>query len=132
MTVAPDLGEAVRYEHLAPGDMVHIGIKKLGRIHSRLAYTELLPDEKATTATCFLGFMTTTTAGHTPPWTIGHRHPGWLSVRNLFDNDSEPVVRRCPERLYTSHPGHQRGTISWLKPEGRGNQFGTKNIGMIV
>ncbi len=73
----------VRYEHQAPGDMVHLDIKKLGRIegvghritgdrsqrqrgagweylhvcvddHSRLAYTELLPDEKATTATCFL------------------------------------------------------------------------------
>lgn len=73
----------VRYEHQAPGDMVHIDIKKLGRIdgvghritgdrsqrkrgigweylhvcvddHSRLAYTELLPDEKATSATCFL------------------------------------------------------------------------------
>ena len=73
----------VRYEHEAPGDMVHIDIKKLGRIdgvghritgdrsrrkrgsgweylhvcvddHSRLACTELLPDEKATTATCFL------------------------------------------------------------------------------
>lgn len=73
----------VRYEHQAAGDMVHIDIKKLGRIevvghritgdrskrkrgagweylhvcvddHSRLAYTELLPDEKATTSTCFL------------------------------------------------------------------------------
>lgn len=73
----------VRYEHEAPGDMVHIDIKKLGRSdgvghritgdrsqrkrgagweylhvcvddHSRLAYTELLPDEKATTATGFL------------------------------------------------------------------------------
>ena len=73
----------VRYEHQAPGDMVHLDIKKLGRIdgvghritgdrsrrkrgigweylhvcvddHSRLAYTELLPDEKATSATSFL------------------------------------------------------------------------------
>ena len=73
----------VRYEHSRPGDMVHLDIKKLGRIdgvghritgdrsrrkegsgweylhvcvddHSRLAYTELLPNEKATTATCFL------------------------------------------------------------------------------
>ena len=73
----------LRYEHAAPGDMVHIDIKKLGRIdgvghritgdrsnrkrgsgweylhvcvddHSRLAYTELLPDEKAATATGFL------------------------------------------------------------------------------
>lgn len=73
----------VRYEHSRPGEMIHLDIKKLGRIdgvghrihgdrskrkrgagweylhvcvddHSRLAYTELLPDEKATTATCFL------------------------------------------------------------------------------
>ncbi len=73
----------VRYEHEAPGDMIHLDIKKLGRIdgvghritgdrsrprrkpgweylhvcvddHSRLAYTELLPDEKAASATCFL------------------------------------------------------------------------------
>jgi transposase InsO family protein len=73
----------VRYEHSQPGEMIHLDIKKLGRIdgvghritgdrskrkrgagweylhvcvddHSRLAYTELLPDEKATTSTCFL------------------------------------------------------------------------------
>ena len=73
----------IRYEHKAPGDMIHLDIKKLGRIsgvghrihgdrsrrqrgagweylhvcvddNSRLAYSELLPDEKATTATCFL------------------------------------------------------------------------------
>jgi transposase InsO family protein len=73
----------VRYEHSRPGEMIHLDIKKLGRIdgvghritgnrskrkrgagweylhvcvddHSRLAYTELLPDEKATTSTCFL------------------------------------------------------------------------------
>jgi transposase InsO family protein len=73
----------VRYEHSQPGEMIHLDIKKLGRIevvghritgdrskrkrgagweylhvcvddHSRLAYTELLSDEKATTSTCFL------------------------------------------------------------------------------
>ena len=73
----------IRYDHKAPGDMIHLDVKKLGKIdgvghrihgdrskrsrgagweyphvcvddHSRLAYTELLPDEKATTATCFL------------------------------------------------------------------------------
>lgn len=73
----------VRYEHSQPGEMIHLDIKKLGRIdgvghritgdrskrkrgagweylhvcvddHSRLAYTELLADEKATTSTCFL------------------------------------------------------------------------------
>ena len=73
----------MRYEHDKPGDMIHLDIKKLGRIdgvghritgdksrpqpgagweflhvcvddNSRLAYSEILPDEKATTATCFL------------------------------------------------------------------------------
>ena len=73
----------IRYEHDKPGDMIHLDIKKLGRIdgvghritgdksrpqpgagweflhvcvddHSRLAYSEVLPDEKATSATCFL------------------------------------------------------------------------------
>lgn len=73
----------IRYEHQAAGDMVHLDIKKLGRIegvghritgdrsqrkrgigweylhvcvddHTRLAYTEVLPNEKATTATSFL------------------------------------------------------------------------------
>ena len=73
----------MRYEHESPGDMIHVDIKKLGRIdvvghritgdrskrgrkagweylhvcvddNSRLAYTEMLPDEKAASATCFL------------------------------------------------------------------------------
>ena len=73
----------IHYEHKAPGEMIHLDINKLGRIdgvghrihgdrsrrkrgigweylhvcvddHSRLAYTELLGDEKTTTATCFL------------------------------------------------------------------------------
>lgn len=76
-----------RYEHPAPGDLVHVDIKKLGRIpaggghkihgrqrgkhnsgdtrpgywyihnavddHSRLAYSELLPDERKETASAF-------------------------------------------------------------------------------
>lgn len=73
----------IRYEHKAPGDMVHLDIKKLGKIdgighritgdrskrkrgagwefmhvcvddNSRLAYSEVLPDERAVTATSFL------------------------------------------------------------------------------
>lgn len=72
-----------RYEHASPGALVHFDIKKLGRIeaaghavtgdrskrsrgagweymhvcvddHSRYAYTELLPDEKATSTVAFL------------------------------------------------------------------------------
>ena len=79
-------GRAVRrYEHTAPGDLVHVDIKKLGNIpdggghktlgrqagrrtragagysylhnavddHSRLAYSEILPDERKETATAF-------------------------------------------------------------------------------
>ncbi len=92
----PPTGErarVVRYEHAAPGDLVHVDIKKVGRIpvgggwavhergteaakaskrkgagtgrvgyayvhsavddHSRLAYSEVLPDEKAVTAVAF-------------------------------------------------------------------------------
>jgi transposase InsO family protein/transposase len=90
------LEQPVRYEHSRPGELLHIDIKKLGRIeggagkrvggrrpgsyrprrrdaagrdrgtigwefvhvavddHSRLAYAEVLPDEKATTAIAFL------------------------------------------------------------------------------
>ena len=75
-----------RYEHPEPGDLVHVDVKKLGRIpdgggwringrdhagsghqamgydyvhamvddHSRLAYAEVLPDEKAATCADFL------------------------------------------------------------------------------
>jgi transposase InsO family protein len=91
------LEQPVRYERSRPGELVHIDVKKLGRIeggagkrvggrppgsyrprrldatgsargiigweyvhvavddHSRLAYAEVLPDEKATTAIAFLG-----------------------------------------------------------------------------
>jgi len=73
----------IRYEHPAPGDLLHIDIKKLARIHkpghrltgnpqdetrgagweflyvaiddhSRIAFTIMLPDEKAVSATNFL------------------------------------------------------------------------------
>ncbi|MEV5568813.1 IS481 family transposase [Spirillospora sp. NPDC052269] len=76
---------ARRYEHPAPGDMIHLDVKKLGRIpdgggwrvhgrsenvrgrgigydhvhtaiddHTRLAYAEVLPDEKGPTCAAFL------------------------------------------------------------------------------
>lgn len=73
----------VRYEHPAPGDMLHLDIKKLGRIakpghrvtgnpadrhggdgweyvhvaiddHSRIAFSEIYPDEKQQSAVAFL------------------------------------------------------------------------------
>jgi len=87
---------AVRYERPAPGDLVHIDVKKVGRIpegggwkahgrgerpgskrglgydhvhaavddHSRLAYAEVLPDEKGTTCARFLLHATEFFAGH--------------------------------------------------------------------
>jgi transposase InsO family protein len=73
----------VRYEHAAAGDLLHIDIKKLARIvkpghgitgnprdetrgagweflyvaiddHSRIAFTAMMPDEKAASSSCFL------------------------------------------------------------------------------
>ncbi len=101
------LEPAVRYEHPAPGELIHIDVKKLGRIHngaghrfigaagqrkaagsrtdaeghirkrvgweyvhiaiddySRLAYAEVLPDERAITAVGFLKRATTFYARH--------------------------------------------------------------------
>ncbi|WP_093749258.1 IS481 family transposase [Streptomyces sp. PAN_FS17] len=48
-----------RYEHDRPGELIHVDVKKLGRIpdgggHSRLAYNEVHPDEKAATCAAFL------------------------------------------------------------------------------
>lgn len=72
------LEPAVRYERSRPGELVHVGVKKLGRIEGgagkrafgdrrrrfratytdrdgRLAYAEVPPDERASTAAGFLG-----------------------------------------------------------------------------
>jgi transposase InsO family protein len=86
-----------RYEHPHPGDLVHLDVKKVGRIpdgggwrsrgrgphthsrgrgvgydyvhaaiddHSRLAYAEILPDEKGTTTAAFLGRAAAWYAAH--------------------------------------------------------------------
>lgn len=88
---------AVRYERAAPGELVHMDVKKLGKIpdgggwrahgradgnrdrknrtgfdyvhslvddHSRLAYAEILPDEKGTTCAGFLARAATYFAAH--------------------------------------------------------------------
>ena len=89
---------AVRYEHARPGDLVHVDVKKLGRIpdgggwkangraagstsrrpntrvgfdyvhsavddHSRVAYSEILPDETAATCAGFIDRALTHFAG---------------------------------------------------------------------
>jgi transposase InsO family protein len=90
---------AIRYERSRPGELVHMDVKKLGRIpdgggwrahgraatvehrhkpvptgfdyvhslvddHSRLAYSEILPDEKGTTCAAFLTRAATYFAAH--------------------------------------------------------------------
>jgi transposase InsO family protein len=90
---------AVRYERSAPGELVHMDVKKLGRIpdgggwrahgrgadslsrdrttrvgydyihslvddHSRLAYSEVLPDEKGATCAAFLARAAAYFAAH--------------------------------------------------------------------
>lgn len=86
---------ALRYERDAPGDLIHVDVKKLGRIpdgggwrahgrsegvrgrgigfdyvhaavddHSRMAYAEVLPDEKGVTAAGFLLRAAQYFAGH--------------------------------------------------------------------
>lgn len=90
---------AVRYERPLPGDLVHVDVKKIGRIppgggwrargrntgktaaqkkartgfdyvhsavddHSRLAYSELLADEKAATTSAFMSRAIAFFAGH--------------------------------------------------------------------
>lgn len=125
----------LRYEHEPPGDMVHIDIKKPGRIdgaghcltgdrskrkrgggweylracagdHNRLAYTELLSDEKATTAAGFLSWAVAWLARH-----------GVQKRRVMTDNGSSNFPT-CSEmyRLFwctpgadqALHPVHQR------------------------
>ena len=100
-----------RYEHPAPGDLVHVDIKKLGRIpdggghrklgrtigkrnnnkqgrgyaylhhavddHSRLAYSEILTDERKETASAFWGRANAFFSGH-----------GIVVKRVLTDNGS--------------------------------------------
>lgn len=101
--------EVIRYEWSAPGDLVHLDTKKLGRIdgvgkrfggpkrsrtlgwdfvhvaiddHSRLAYAEQLPDELGSTAAAFLERALGAFAAH-----------GIAVTRVMTDNGSPYVSR---------------------------------------
>jgi transposase InsO family protein len=84
LVTRPPLEEVIRYEHATPGDLIHVDIKKLGRIlkpghrltgdrrgqqkgkagwqylfvaiddHSRLGFAAVYPDETSDSATAFL------------------------------------------------------------------------------
>lgn len=131
----------VRYEHKAPGDMVHIDIKKLGRIggvghritgdrskrkrgvgweylhvcvddHSRLAYTELLPDEKAITATGFLI--------RAADWLIRH---GVKIRRVMTDNGSAYVSHRFGKAINNLGARHLRTRPYTPRTNGKAERF---------
>jgi len=113
-----------RYEWAAPGDLVHLDTKKLGRIHgigkrfggprgarhrgwdlvhvaiddhSRLAYVEVLGDEHATTAAAFLDRALGFYAGY-----------GIAVKRIMTDNGSPYVSRVVGEALATHEIRHIR------------------------
>ena len=114
-----------RYEHLRPGDLVHVDVKKLGKIpdgggwrlagphadhrmsrylksgfeyihvavddHSRVAYAEILPDEKASTCAAFLH--------RTLAWFRDHHG---VTVRRIL-TDNAWVYRRSTDWIWVCH-----------------------------
>lgn len=165
---------AVRYERDTPGELVHVDVKKLGRIpdgggwrargragagprqrvgfdyvhsavddHTRLAYSEIHPDEKGDTAA---GFMTRAAEFFT---TVGIPHIGAVMTDNhwsythsrAFSNSLETIGARhitirphCPwqngkverfnrtlqvewayQRVFTSNTDRTNALPSWLE-----------------
>lgn len=119
-----------RYEHAAPGDLVHVDVKKLGRIpdggghravgrvagvrnrptqgcgyaflhhavddHSRLAYSEILDDERKETAAAF--------------WTRAH---AWfaergITVRRVLTDNGNAYRSRLWKQTLGEHVAHKR------------------------
>ena len=122
----------VRYERAAPGELIHIDTKKLGRIDgvghritgdrrgqkkgigwelvhvgvddaSRLAYTEVLPDEKKESACAFLdpgaGLLR-------PPWR--HRRAGHDRQRLRLSAATTSAISAALPACATSAPGPTR------------------------
>jgi len=105
--------EVVRHERARTGELLHVDIKKLGRCgrwgsavddHSRLAYAEVLPSERATDAVAFLG--------RAPAWYRGEGvEPEAVLTDNGFayrahrwrDVCGELGLRHLRTRPYTPH-----------------------------
>ena len=131
----------IRYEHRAPGDMIHLDIKKLGKIdgvghrihgdrsrrqrgagweylhvcvddHNRFAYTELLADEKATTATCFLI--------HAAAWFKRH---GVTVRRVMTDNGSCCVSHLFQAAVHNLGARHVRTRPYTPRTNGKAERF---------
>jgi transposase len=124
-----------RYEREHPGDLLHVDVKKLGRVpdgggwrvhgrseqvrgrgigwdyvhvaiddHTRLAYAEVLPDEK--TGTC-AGFLARAAA-----WFAGH---GVIVRRVLTDNAKSYRIGQAWVTAWTSNDQRTAALDSWLQ-----------------
>ena len=145
---------AIRYEHAHPGDLVHVDVKKIGRIpdgggwrahgramgttaarrgpigydyvhsavddHSRLAYAEILPDEKGATTAAFIAralpdsptlaspdqAIITDNHWSLPPHPRRGRGPGRARRQAPVHPAALPVAER-QGRTVQPHPGHR-------------------------
>lgn len=148
-----ELARVIRYEHAAAGDMVHVDVKKVGRIprgggwavhgrgseaalaskrkgpgtgkvgvvyihsavddYSRMAYTEVLPNEKGETAAAFWERAVTFFAGH-----------GITPIhRVLTDNGSCYRSRVWAAALKKTHTVHKRTRPYTPKTNGKVERY---------
>jgi transposase InsO family protein len=121
----------VRYEHAAPGDLLHIDIKKLARIHkpghritgnpqdetrgagweflyvavddhSRMAYVAMMPDEKAISASSFLSQAHAYFARHNIHLRRVMTDNGPCFISDLFRDTCKALhLRHVRTRIYT-------------------------------
>jgi transposase InsO family protein len=130
-----------RYEHACPGDLLHIDIKKLARIHkpghritgnpqdetrgagweflyvavddhSRMAYVAMMPDEKAVSASHFLSQA----AGYFAQHNIRLR-------RVMTDNGPCFLSDRFKEQCHTLNARHIRTRIYTPRTNGKAERF---------
>ena len=133
----------IRYERERPGELIHIDIKKLGRIDgighritghrvgmvrnrgigwdhlhvavddaSRLAYTELLPDERKHSATAFLA--------RALAWFAGH---GVTVERVMTDNGSAYLSRDFRTAIHDAGLRHIRTRPYTPRTNGKAERF---------
>ena len=163
-----------RYERKAPGELVHIDIKKLGRIvggpgkrvtgrrerwaptktdaagnrrqqfgweflhvaiddYSRLAYAEVLEDERTATAIAFLERALVFFAAHAAPWlnhynyvrphgSLSHKPPGSRLTnppRNFTSSSHRSPLRRSPRGCAPRPPPMRSGRVGRRRAAGR-------------
>src|SRR6476661_2066147 len=133
---------AVRYERERPGELVHVDVKKVGRIpdgggwrahgrseevrgrgigydfvhsmvddHSRLAYSEILPDEKGATCAAFILRAAEHFAGHgitAIERVITDNH---LSYRRSTDVKNAMTALRATHKFIKPHCPWQNGKV---------------------